>query len=90
MTQSFKCVLLANCFVVPVASQDEAALRRQLDAVLLTSSEMALGPDQWSSQFTDEFPAWDAIAVDDVGAGDVAQALDTQHEREQQQELVLK
>ncbi|KQN55556.1 zinc metallochaperone GTPase ZigA [Erwinia sp. Leaf53] len=36
---------------------DEAALRRQLDAALLTDKEMALGPQGWQF-FSDPVPAW--------------------------------
>ncbi|QUG73585.1 GTP-binding protein (plasmid) [Erwinia sp. E602] len=36
---------------------DEAALRRQLDAALLTDNEMALGPQGWQF-FSDPVPEW--------------------------------
>jgi G3E family GTPase len=37
---------------------DEAGLRKQLDACLVSDAEMAAGPVVWS-RYTDPFPAWD-------------------------------
>ena len=39
------------------AGMDEAALRRQLDACLLTGAEMRGGPRAWA-RLPDPFPAW--------------------------------
>jgi G3E family GTPase len=43
---------------------DEAALRAQLDACLLTEAEMALGPEGWAL-FDDPFGAWTMIEDDE-------------------------
>jgi G3E family GTPase len=37
---------------------DEAGLRKQLDACLVSDAEMAAGPGAWS-RYVDPFPAWD-------------------------------
>ena len=60
---------------------DEAAFRRQLDALLLNDMELALGPEGWD-EFTDPIPEWVAVGSDDeegelcpigVGASDEAE-----------------
>lgn len=41
---------------------DEAKLREQLDAAVLTDAELTAGPMAWAS-FPDEFPAWDTARM---------------------------
>jgi hypothetical protein len=42
---------------------DEAAMRRALDAALLTDAEFAQGPGRWST-LPDPFPRWSLEAED--------------------------